>query len=78
MARGWRNGGSFREECCLEKRYNFVQEDRDKPEDELIRDGILLENEMEEIKSIIEKEFLTLDNTKYHNYFKDIFPEYLE
>lgn len=78
MARGWRNGGSFREEWCLEKRYNFVQEDRDKLEDELIRDGILLENEMEEIKSIIEKEFLTLDNTKYHNYFKDIFPEYLD
>lgn len=78
LARGWRNGGSFREECCLEKRYNFVQEDRDKLEDELIRDRILLENEMEEIKSIIEKEFLTLDNTKYHNYFKDIFPEYLD
>lgn len=74
MARGWRNGGSFREECCWKERYKSVKKEQKKLECKLIGCGILLKDEIDEIK----KDFLTLDNTKYHNYFKDIFPEYLD
>lgn len=74
LARGWRNGGSFREECCWKERYKSVKKEQKKLECKLIGCGILLKDEIDEIK----KDFLTLDNTKYHNYFKDIFPEYLD
>ena len=74
LARGWRNGGSFREECCWKERYKSVKKEQKKLECKLIGCRILLKDEIDEIK----KDFLTLDNTKYHNYFKDIFPEYLD
>lgn len=75
-AMGWRNGRSFWEDCYSEERCKNVKEEQEELERKLIQDKILSEEEIKGIKRIIKEQFLTSENSKYHDYVEDIPSEY--